>query len=390
MAAVTLPNISYYPSERQANSFWETIPRSFPDITRVPLGFPEKLKSPLAWKASDIKAHLSDYVIKLSLEDVAHVETALFSFKEMSLETSALSARTFRLPQELAGRLKAVSAECYSGVGFNIIRGLDPAKYSAADNVIIYAGIASHVAPERGFIDRKRESVISHLLNVSSAVTPAYTLEKVAFHSDNSEIMGLYVLESAHSGGKLSLSSSFDLYNKLALNHPGVLETLASPWVLDTFKDYAKYPPLRMPFLHRAGTDKIIFRFSRYPLTGFQGLKRNPSLPALTEAQVKALDAVQFMAAANSIEIPMMKGDILFVNDQAIMHARGSFSDKDFAQRHLLKMFLRDPERSWSVSGVALEQRQKIYGANQVDGSRVETWWTDFEQGQEGESPTNG
>lgn len=79
----------------------------------------------------------------------------------MSLDNSSISARTFRLPEELAGRLKAVSAECYSGVGFNIIRGLDPAKYSAADNVIIYAGIASHVAPERGFVDRKRESVIS-------------------------------------------------------------------------------------------------------------------------------------------------------------------------------------------------------------------------------------
>lgn len=203
--------------------------------------------------------------------------------------------------------------------------------------------------------------------------------------------MGLYVLESAQTGGKLSLSSSFDLYNELALNHPGVLETLASPWISwYSFKDYAKYPPLRMPFLHRAGTDKIIFRFSRYPLTGFQGLKRNPSLPALTEAQAKAMDAVQFMAAANSIEISMTKGDILFVNDQAIMHARGSFSDKDLAQRHLLKMFLRDPDRSWPVAGVALEQRQRIYGANRVDGSRVETWWTDFEQGQEGEAPTNG
>lgn len=113
-------------------------------------------------------------------------------------------------------------------------------------------------------------------------------------------------------------------------------------------------------------------------------------MPGLTEAQVKAMDAVQFMAAANSIELPMMKGDILFVNDQAIMHARGSFSDNGLAQRHLLKMFLRDPERSWPVTGVALEQRQRIYGPNQVDGNRVETWWTDFEQGQEGEAPTNG
>lgn len=156
------------------------------------------------------------------------------------------------------------------------------------------------------------------------------------------------------------------------------------------FKDYAKYPPLCVPFLHKAGSDKIVFRFSRYPLTGFQGLKRNTSLPSLTEAQTKAMDAVQFMAAANSIEVPMTKGDIIFVNDQAMLHARSSFSDKDSSQRHLLKMFLRDPEYSWPVTGAAMEQRQKIYGPNCVDGTRVETWWTEFEQGQEAEAPTNG
>jgi hypothetical protein len=125
-------------------------------------------------------------------------------------------------------------------------------------------------------------------------------------------------------------------------------------------------------------------------LTGFQGLKRNPSLPSLTEAQIKAMDAVQFMAAANSVEVPLTKGDIIFVNDQAMLHARSSFSDKDSSQRHLLKMFLRDPEHSWAVTGAAMEQRQRIYGPNCADGTRVETWWTDFEQGQEAEAPTNG
>jgi hypothetical protein len=125
-------------------------------------------------------------------------------------------------------------------------------------------------------------------------------------------------------------------------------------------------------------------------LTGFQGLKRNSALPVLTEAQIEAMNAVQFMAADNSVEVPMTKGDILFVNDQAIMHARGSFSDGNSAQRHLLKMFLRDPERSWPASGAALDQRQRIYGPNRDDGTRVETWWTNFEQGQEGEAPTNG
>jgi hypothetical protein len=36
-----------------------------------------------------------------------------------------------------------------NGRGFFILRGLDPKKYSARDNVILYAGIASYVAQSK-------------------------------------------------------------------------------------------------------------------------------------------------------------------------------------------------------------------------------------------------
>lgn len=46
-------------------------------------------------------------------------------------------------------------------MGFQIVRGLDPSSYTAEQNAIIFAGIAAHVAPIRGFLDYDHEVVMS-------------------------------------------------------------------------------------------------------------------------------------------------------------------------------------------------------------------------------------
>jgi len=121
-------------------------------------------------------------------------------------------------------------------------------------------------------------------------------------------------------------------------------------------------------------------RFSRYPITGFSARKRNPSLPPVTTAQAEAIDAVQFIANKNAIALPWGKGDIVFINDMAIMHARDSFSEGGVSKkRHLLKFYLRDPKQSWPVSATVEGALNKIYGPNREDGTRDETWcmrWT--------------
>jgi hypothetical protein len=79
--AVLSSSLPYFPSEKQAESFWKALPQDVPEIVRVPFGFPKKLLSPLAWKAKDIQAHLTEYVVELSPEDVDNVESALAAFK---------------------------------------------------------------------------------------------------------------------------------------------------------------------------------------------------------------------------------------------------------------------------------------------------------------------
>lgn len=61
----------------------------------------------------------------------------------------ALEPSTFALPAELADRLRVVSKIVYTGIGFAVLRGLDPKKYSEEENTIIYCGVASHIGIQR-------------------------------------------------------------------------------------------------------------------------------------------------------------------------------------------------------------------------------------------------
>lgn len=158
-------------------------------------------------------------------------------------------------------------------------------------NVKLSAGIASHIAAHRGFLDWDRQKVLGHVVDVTGPSskarrrTPGFTNSPLAFHTDRCEILALYALNVAEDRGRTLVSSSHQLYNNLATNHPGVLQTLATDWVLDTFPDYSKYPPKKVRCLHRGDDgDRPIIRFSRFPMTGFEEKRRNAALPAPTRA----------------------------------------------------------------------------------------------------------
>ncbi|KAK5632157.1 hypothetical protein RRF57_007871 [Xylaria bambusicola] len=133
----------------------------------------------------------------------------------------------------------------------------------------------------------------------------------------------------------------------------------------------------------------ILFRFSRYGILGWQR-KRNPALPAPTEAQIEALDAIQFTAMRNSFKIPAQKGDILLVNDMALVHAREGFDDGGEMKRHLIKMYFRDPEQEWDIPTSFKNEWKMAYSSKQPDETRKETWNIDYESGLEELSSLNG
>ena len=77
----------------------------------------------------------------------------------LNLAPGFLNPTTFPLPQELHDRLRTITQDLYNGRGFAILRGLDPDDVTEEENVLIFGGVSSHVAAQRGFQHQDRELV---------------------------------------------------------------------------------------------------------------------------------------------------------------------------------------------------------------------------------------
>lgn len=127
----------------------------------------------------------------------------------------------------------------------------------------------------------------------------------------------------------------------------------------------------RRPILfHDGDTGRISSCFSRRPLTGSASAPRDPHIPPLTEAQAEALDAVHFVALKHSIALQLEKGDIQFINNMGLLHAREAFDDEqNVAQRHMIRLWVRNEKLAWATP-VSLRERWEAHY-----GDRFEPVW---------------
>jgi hypothetical protein len=173
MATAVLPAdhhlVAYVPTEKDVQDVHFGSNQS---IARAPPGFPSQLEGGLVWRGSEIASRHGAWVIDISNQaDVSAIEAALAHFQSLGVSPSAMDRDAFPLPQTLAERLDGVSEACYNGLGFAVLRGLDPERYSEEQNALIFAGLASYVAPARAFQDQKRE----HVLCKSCSSKPPWT-----------------------------------------------------------------------------------------------------------------------------------------------------------------------------------------------------------------------
>jgi hypothetical protein len=72
-------------------------------------------------------------------------------------------------------------------------------------------------------------------------------------------------------------------------------------------------------------------------------------MPKVSDKQMYAMHAIQDLATRFSAQLDREQGDIQFINNLSIMHAREAYQGTNgkASTRHLLRMFLRDPENAW-------------------------------------------
>ncbi|KAF2676403.1 Clavaminate synthase-like protein [Lentithecium fluviatile CBS 122367] len=288
------------------------------------------------------------YIVYLSEEDIKDTEAALRSFQELGLGPNMLEPATFPLSTELGNRLRSVSTTLHEGIGFAVLRGLNPKRYNDEENLMIYAGLVSWIGSER--VTNPLGMSTEHIRNATldgkpegideSELEPAKQPHKMNFHADRfmADILALHVREKAASGGEQYIASFQSIYNELMVTDPEVLAILAKDWDWPPSPENPHSKPIQAPVIFSNGK-QVIAQLVWAPFV------KRPEY--MTAERKRALTTVNDLATKMCVKIDTQVGDIQLMNNLAMIHARESFTDTATKRRHLVRLGIRDPEQCW-------------------------------------------
>ncbi|KAK6525861.1 hypothetical protein TWF281_010905 [Arthrobotrys megalospora] len=334
----------------------------------VPDGFVPKLSGDLVWEGSSYATTSEKYVRVLSAAEIEEVELAMKYFKNLALPYGLISPQTFPLSRQLATDLAGISDTLHTGRGFNVVRGLNSSKYTMEDNIIIYMGIVSHITPVFGADPDKM--VLGHVRDATKdAVLPgdhrklavSKYPEFLNFHTDVGlgDIVSLYTYGMAATGGSQQLASFWRIYNELVEHRPDVLATLCQGWPIEGKDPETLLPKdLDRPLIF-CEKERVIIQLSRQVLLGTTNLPRSAELPSLNASQIEALAVLDELCNKYSFVVEQQQGDILFVNNFGILHARDAWKDSCDRKRHLFRILSKDPRNAWDKPAIVADEWEK-------------------------------
>jgi hypothetical protein len=305
---------------------------------------------PSAWTGGDMRGREAEWTYRLSATEAGEIEAATSAIRARGLDLASIRRGDFPLPT-LGPVLERLRAEVLDGRGFVLLRGMPvedrPIEHSAA----AYWGVGTWFGSARS--QNAKGHLLGHVYDLGqglSATNPnlrSYaTAEGQNYHIDRCDVVALLCLRRAKSGGQSAIVSSMTLHNVMAERRPDLLERLYQPFPVDR---RGEVPPGKEPFYdapvfnQHAGLVSVLY--SRLHLGSSQ---RFPDARRLTDADFEALAMLADLAADPDLRLDMsfMPGDIQFLHNHTILHARSAYEDwpDEHRKRHLLRLWLAPPE----------------------------------------------
>ncbi|KAK0631853.1 hypothetical protein B0T14DRAFT_13483 [Immersiella caudata] len=328
----------------------------------LPPGFPSELRAEMAWSGPHFRDP-SGYTIVVNDAEKAELRAAVEHYKSLGQDGDLVDPKSFPLPN-LGPKLFAMRHDVHNGKGFGVIRGLDPASFVVEDLNLVWLGVQSYIAEQRGCQDR-RGNMLVHIVADNSTKQAAehhrHSTKPITFHNEESgDVVSWLTRSTAASGGKCIISSAYTVYNVLAATRPDVVRTLARsdwPFALPRFQ-------CRPVIFYQ--NSRLIMNFGRAALLGNDAHPRPSHLPTLNYRQIEALDAIETIARATELEIQTQAGDMHFINNLAILHRREGFvnGDSPSEKRHLVRMRLRSSELGWTIPDALRRSWDEAFNRN--------------------------
>ncbi|WWC88100.1 uncharacterized protein L201_003004 [Kwoniella dendrophila CBS 6074] len=334
---------SYEPSLEWWNSNQKDYVK--PENDPLPEGFPAQVESKALWDGKVLINQPEKWLYTFTPSDIQAIEDAYNHFLSLNLLKDDLSQETFPISKDtdLFKALSTAKSEINHGLGFRVLRGLPVDEWKREKQLTIFAGISSYIGGER--IKQGNQNVV-HLRDITNLEVdkrPAITVKgqtsgNQVYHNDGSAgIIGLITLGVAETGGLSQLGSVARTYNELATTRRDIVRELAN----DDWKN--KVYPDGKALIFAVENDQVISSYSRRPFFGFY--EADADVPELSVEKHLALDAIHFTAEKFGLDLDLQKGDLEYFNNLTVFHARTSSEDSEKNARHLVRIWLQNPEQ---------------------------------------------
>ncbi len=255
-----------------------------------------------------------------------------------------LTPADFPLPT-LAAEISRWRAELESGRGFQVVSGVPVERWSGAEAELAFWCLGLHLG--RPGAQNPQGDLLGHVHDTGDDASDPWvrlyrTSARIAYHCDAADVVGLLCLKSARRGGLSRIASSVSVYNELLARRPDRVDRLYEPFLLDLRNEdaTARLRTLPVPPCRFAGGRLRTFYHSDY----FRSVERYPDVPPLTPDERALLDLYEEIAAGPglSLDMDLRPGDIQWLSNHAILHARTAYEDhpEPERRRHLLRLWL--------------------------------------------------
>jgi hypothetical protein len=300
---------------------------------------------PAEWTGAELDQR-TDWIYHLDDAERADLEQAIHGVQDRGLDIMEITRETFPLPV-LGPRLAEVRDQLLNGTAIALIRGFNPQDYTRAQSAAAFFGIGAYLG--RAVSQNAKGHVLGHVKKLTDAdyndpkhanVRGYQTGVDQRFHADSCDIVGLMCLQTPKSGGRSSVASTVAIYNEMLRRRPDLVEELCGPIYWDR---RGEVPEGRDPWYILPVFNFVDGWFScRYGRQYIDSTQRFEQVPRTTPKQKEALDMMDSLLAELRHQMQFQIGDIQFLFNHVMLHARSAFEDwpEPERKRHLFRLWL--------------------------------------------------
>ncbi len=308
----------------------------------------ERITDSRAWKQDHISP--ADWLIPFPDAGIAELDAAVAILDRHLKPVHSLALNRFpNLPicRQVMTQVRTTLAQ----TGMAIIDRLPVERYSTEQNKTLYRLLGQLLGR---VVDQKWSGTPFYDVKDSGkalghGVRRSVTNLGQPFHTDGPwlsltpEIVGLFCLQIAQSGGMSRLVSLVTAHNEMRQRHLDLLERLYQPFVWDRQAEHGpdENPFSTHPVFAYDGEQLSVRYYDDYIHKGYA--LAGEGLDAHGEEALEALQTI-VNEPSHWVEFRLESGQIQYVNNRQFAHARTRFNDDRAAlsKRHLIRSWYRD------------------------------------------------